>query len=307
MLNACVALGNVPLAAVIVPLNVPAVVGVPAMTPALLIATPPGKPVAVNVIGAVPVAVTLKLYATPTVPVAGGAALVIVGATVPALITMLNAWMALGNVPLAAVMVPLNVPAVVGVPAMTPALLIATPPGKPVAVNVIGAVPVAVTVRLYATPTVPVAGGAALVIVGATVPALITMLNACVALGNVPLAAVIVPLNVPAVVGVPAMTPALLIVTPPGKPVAVNVIGAVPVAVTVRLYATPTVPVAGGAALVIVGATVPALITMLNACVALGNVPLAAVIVPLKVPAVVGVPAMTPALLIVTPRASPSP
>ena len=157
---------------------------------------------------------------------------------------------------MAAVIVPLNVPAVVGVPAMIPALLIVTPPGKPDAVNVIGAVPVAVTVRLYATPMVPVAGGAALVMVGAAVPALITTLNACVALGKVPLAAVIVPLNVPAVVGVPAITPALLMVTPPGNPDAVKVIGAVPVAVTVRLYSTPTVPVAGGAALVIVGGVV---------------------------------------------------
>ena len=217
-------------------MKVPAVVGVPAIAPPLLIDTPPGKPAAVNVIGAVPVAVTVKLYATPTVPVAGGAALVMVGAVgAPALITMLNACVALGNVPLAAVIVPLNVPAVVGAPAIVPALLIVTPPGKPAAVNVIGAVPVAVTAKLYATPTVPVAGGAALVIVGATVPALITMLNAWVAVGNVPLAAVIVPLNVPAVVGVPSMSPALLIATPPGKLVAVNVIGAVPVAVTVRL------------------------------------------------------------------------
>ena len=69
-------------------------------------------------------------------------------------------------------------------------------------------------------------------IVGATVAALITMLKVCVAFGSLPLAAVIVPLNVPAVVAVPAIAPPLLIAKPPGNPVAVNAIGAVPVAVT---------------------------------------------------------------------------
>ena len=87
---------------------------------------------------------------------------------------------------------------------------------------------------------------------------LMAMLKGCVAFGSVPLAAVIVPLKVPAAVGVPEMTPCELIVSPVGRPGAVNVIGAVPVAVQVKLYGTPTVPVAGGAALVIVGATAAA-------------------------------------------------
>ena len=47
---------------------------------------------------------------------------------------------------------------------------------------------------------------------------LTTMLKPCVALGAVPLAAVIVPLNVPAAVGVPEMTPVELIVRPVGRP-----------------------------------------------------------------------------------------
>jgi hypothetical protein len=251
-------LGNVPFAAVIVPLNVPAAVGVPEITPAVLIANPVGRPVAVKVIGAVPVAVTVKLYAVPTVPVAVGAALVMVGATGAGLITMLKPWVALGKVLLAAVIVPLNVPAAVGVPEITPAVLMANPVGRPVAVKVIGAVPVAVTVKLYAVPTVPVAVGGALVIVGATGAGLITMLKPWVALGKVPFAAVIVPLNVPTAVGVPEITPAVLIANPVGRPVAVKVIGAVPVAVQVKLYAVPTVPVAVGGALVIVGATATA-------------------------------------------------
>ena len=82
-------------------------------------------------------------------PDPGGAALVMVGATGAALITMVKGWVALGSTPLAAVMVPLKVPAVVGVPEITPLLeLIASPPGRPEAEKVIGAVPVAVTVWL---------------------------------------------------------------------------------------------------------------------------------------------------------------
>ena len=44
-----------------------------------------------------------------------------------------------------------------------------------------------------------------------------------------------------------------------------------------------------------------AAIVMLNACVASGGVPLLAVTVPVKTPAVVGVPLMTPAALKVKP------
>ena len=70
-------------------------------------------------------------------------------------------------------------------------------------------------------------------IVGATGAALITIEKFCVAFGSVPLVAVIVPGKVPAVVGVPEMTPLVLIVNPVGRPVAVNPMGAVPVAVHV--------------------------------------------------------------------------
>jgi len=101
----------------------------------------------------------------------------------------------------------------------------------------------------------PVPIGVALVIVGATGAALMTMEKPCVASGRVPLAPEIVPENVPAVVGVPEMIPSALIVSPVGRPEALNVIGAVPVAVHVKLYGAPTMPVPIGVALVIVGAT----------------------------------------------------
>jgi hypothetical protein len=68
-----------------------------------------------------------------------------VGASVGAAITMVKAWAASGGVPLAAVMEPVNVPAEVGTPDMTPALLMLSPAGKPEAVKVMGAVPVAET------------------------------------------------------------------------------------------------------------------------------------------------------------------
>jgi hypothetical protein len=57
----------------------------------------------------------------------------------------------------------------------------------------------------------------------------------------------------------------------------------------------PTVPVAGGGPLVMVGAGVggPAMV-MLKFWVASGAVPLVAVTVPVKVPAVVGVPVIAP-------------
>jgi len=62
-----------------------------------------------------------------------------------------------------------------------------------------------------------------------------TMEKPCVAFGRVALAAVIVPGKVPAVVGVPEMLPLLLIVSPVGRPEALNVMGTVPVAVHAKL------------------------------------------------------------------------
>jgi len=78
----------------------------------------------------------------------------------------------------------------------------------------------------------------------------------CVALGAVPLAAVIVMGYAPEVpaAGVPDRTPAELSVTPLGSaPVSVKVIGVVPVAVTVKLPPVPT-PKLVEVALVMTGA-----------------------------------------------------
>ena len=67
------------------------------------------------------------------------------------------------------------------------------------------------------------------------IPCAIVIENACVPFGAVPFDAVIVPVNVPAVVGVPEITPAEFNVRPGGKAPAVTayVIGVLPVAVIV--------------------------------------------------------------------------
>ena len=120
--------------------------------------------------------------------------------------------------------------------------------------------------------------GVTLVMFGAADAAAMTMVTLCVALGRVPLAACTANVNEPAVVGVPLRMPLeALSVRPVGNvPVAMDqVIGAVPVAVKVRLYAVPTVPF-GGAVLVIAGATDAAAMTMVTVWVAFGSVALAA-------------------------------
>ncbi len=78
-------------------------------------------------------------------PVAGGVGLVM---TMAGVMVIEKFWVALGRVPFAAVMVPVNKPAVVGVPEMTPPELSVSGGGKApdVTENVIGALPVATQV-----------------------------------------------------------------------------------------------------------------------------------------------------------------
>ena len=95
-----------------------------------------------HVIGASPVAATVVEYAIPTVPPGSGDVVVIVGGTADGLMVI---WKFLLLLPVAFVAVTLmvNVPAVFGVPDSHPPERIDRPPGIPAAVNVIGAVPVA--------------------------------------------------------------------------------------------------------------------------------------------------------------------
>ena len=74
-----------------------------------------------------------------------------VGAVVAAVMVMVLLWVALGNVPLAACMVKVKVPATVGVPLRTPVELLRVRPlgSVPVVtVQVMGVVPVALKSRL---------------------------------------------------------------------------------------------------------------------------------------------------------------
>ena len=128
--------------------------------------------------------------------------------------------------------VKVNVPASVGVPVIVPvAVLRVKPPGKAptVMLHVIGAVPVAVSVSVYAVPTVPwssVCAG----IVGATTGAAIVMDSCLVTLPKLFWART-VKLNVPAAVGVPVIAPVVAFsVKPPGSAPAamLNVSGIAP-------------------------------------------------------------------------------
>jgi hypothetical protein len=78
-------------------------------------------------------------------PVPGGGLLVM---TMPGEITIEKFWVAFGAVPFDAVIVPVKVPAAVGVPAIAPALLKVSPSGKApeVTAKLIGVLPEAVQV-----------------------------------------------------------------------------------------------------------------------------------------------------------------
>ena len=136
-----------------------------------------------------------------------------------------------------ALTVKLYVPAVVGVPKITPVSVFKpNPAGRlpSITAQVIGFVPLAFRVWLYEVPTVP-PGSEEVVIVGATGAASITMLSLRVALPAV-LVALTVKLYVPAAVGVPEITPvAAFKLNPVGRPPLdiAHVIGVVPLALSV--------------------------------------------------------------------------
>ena len=113
------------LLAVTVALEVPATVGVPDITPVvLLMVSPDGNPVAPKLVGEL-VAVMVYVKALPVTPPAV-VGLVMTGAGV-LMRTVLVCWAF--EVPLAAWMVKPNVPAVVGVPFSTPDVALSASPG----------------------------------------------------------------------------------------------------------------------------------------------------------------------------------
>ena len=95
---------------------------------------------------------TELLNACPKVIGAAEGQLLITG--VPLTMTKVAVWLVIPKV-FEAVSVAVFVPAVVGIPVIKPLVLFVRPAGRLVARNVIGVVPLAVTMLLKATPTVP--------------------------------------------------------------------------------------------------------------------------------------------------------
>jgi len=178
---------------------------------------------------------TGALYWTPTIPlgrevvvtVRGGALIVMV--TFPVLVCA-------GLLESVTVTDAVKGPAAVGVPVTWPAELMESPAGRPVAVKLYGVVPPeAVTVALYAVPTVPF--GREVVVSTSPVGAIVMVtFPVLVCAGLLESVTVTDAVNVPAAVGVPVIWPLGLMDSPAGRPVAVKLYGMVPpVAVTVAL------------------------------------------------------------------------
>jgi hypothetical protein len=171
-------------------------------------------------------------------------------------------------IPLVTLTVNVNVPRLVGVPEITPVTGLSDIPGGRLPADILHVIaegyPKAVMVWLYGVLIEPF-GGEPDVIDGAS-GSLISILSVAVsepADGVPPCVAVTVTKNILDCVGVPDMTPAALMVRPGGRPVAVHVIGAVPVAAILNgVYGTVLMP-SGRDAVVIVGADGP-VILMVN-------------------------------------------
>jgi hypothetical protein len=194
--------------------------------------------------------------------------------------------------------VKLAVPAVVGVPEITPAVLSVSPAGKlPDEIDQLYGEdpPVTCSVWLYAVETVP-PGRLVVVTVNCETT---TILSVCVAALELVSVTFTVKFAVPAVVGVPEITPAVFNVNPAGRlpDEIVHVYGEVPpVTCSVWLYAVETVP---PGRLVVV--TVIETTTILSACVTALELASVTFTVKFAVPAVVSVPEITPAVLNASP------
>lgn len=170
----------------------------------------------------------------PTTPAGSGFALVITGGSGP-LTTRLKT---VGpELPAALVAVTLMVAAAAegGVPVKSPVELSEAQPGRPVALQVTESVPVAANWKEYGVPTRAAGSGLVLVITGGTgsggAAEVIVKLNGVEALLPPTLVAVTFRFVTAAAFGVPVNSPAELSVAQPGRPVALQAIEAVPLAV----------------------------------------------------------------------------
>jgi hypothetical protein len=191
------------------------------------------------------------------------------------------------------------VAAVVGVPEITPVLVFSVSPAgsdPAVMLHVYGAVPpTAPSMNEYAVPTMPAGSGDVDVIVSF---ATIMMLRFAVAVLLSASVTFTVKLELPAVVGVPDITPVLEFSDNPAGNVPLlmlHVYGVTPpVAASVVVYATLTIPF--GSVVVVIISVDGILIVILSAAVAVFAPDPFTPIKKLLVPAVVGVPEITPVL-----------
>ena len=283
--------------------TVPAVVGVPEITPVDATRLNPAGSVpalTLQVYGVVPpLACSVVEYAVPAVP-PGNDVVVTVGGCAAAATAILNAFVPLLFAASVTCIVNDTVPAVVGVPEITPVDATRLNPAGNVpalTLQVYGVVPpLACSVVEYAVPAVP-PGSDVVVTVGGCAAAATAILNAFVPLLFAASVTCIVNDTVPAVVGVPEITPVdATRLNPAGNVPALTlqVYGVVPpLACSVVEYAVPAVP-PGSDVVVTVGGCAAAATAMLNAFVPLLFAASVTCIVNDTVPAVVGVPEITP-------------
>jgi hypothetical protein len=234
------------LVAVTVISNTPEIVGVPEIVPVVWLIPVGNVPVTVHVGAGYPVAVSTSLYDCVTSPagnelvvILGGPFIIIERSFVPSSVSLCA---------LKVIVAP--APAVVGVPVIAPVFSLRTKPAgnvPDVMLHVIDAVPDALSCWLYTSPTVP-SGNDVVVTVGPTAVAVINIESDFAAL-PLELVALTVKVNVPGVTlseGVPEISPPVESSKPSGnvpKPEIIpHVIGVVPVAVSVWMYATSIAP-----------------------------------------------------------------
>jgi hypothetical protein len=301
MENCFVALPAV-LLAFTVKVAVPALVGVPEITPVVARVKPVGNvPLSrLHEIGVSPDAASTCLYAIYKVPF-DNVPVVIIGATGATAIVMDNDFVSC-PLRLLAFMVKVDVPTVVGVPEIAPFAAKLKPAGNvPLSrLHVMGMSPVASSVWLYAVPTIPF-GNVSVLIAGAV---LVIVMKSGVAWYPAALVALTEKEDVPAIVGVPEITPVSSMLKPSGNgPLScLHVMGASPVATSVWLYSVPTAPFGNTVALIIVGGTLPSAVgIVMESDLLLFPTALLAFTVKIAAPALVGVPKITPAVARVKP------
>ena len=164
----------------------------------------------------------------PSVPLGNGLVVVIVGATPPPVTVMLKLCGPSLPVEFVAVTAIVVVVLTLGVPVRSPPLDKEAHPGRPVADQVIGAVPLAANWKEYGVPFVPPGNGLVVVIVGA-IPEIVRLklVGPAEPTELVALTAIVL---VATAFGVPVNNPADDKLALDGRPVAVHVIGPVPLA-----------------------------------------------------------------------------